>query len=285
MTQTIEATATTKVINRLRDLKETARDMFMIDPRNIIIDDGMNPRDYTLPENRAHLDALKESIKENGTLIPLTVRFDAKRKAAVLVDGECRLRANLELIADGVEIKAVPTIGADVTSEKDILLRAVISNQGKPLSDLELGGAFKRMYNFGWSEQDIAKKTGKSATYVKRCIELTNAPEEVKEMVANGEITPALAISEVRENGIGAIDLLRAAIEKRTDANKPATREQVKKVTQINLAPTAKKLFEDDIMHDLLNTDCPYLSVSREVMVRLALMLGLITEADMEAAA
>jgi hypothetical protein len=65
----------------------------MIDPRIIAVEDGHNPRDYNIPENRAHLDDLKASIRENGTISPLWVRYDAERRAAVLVDGECRLRA------------------------------------------------------------------------------------------------------------------------------------------------------------------------------------------------
>ena len=51
----------------------------MIDPRIIVINDGHNPRNYDLPENHAHLDALKVSIRENGTLVPLLVRYDAAR--------------------------------------------------------------------------------------------------------------------------------------------------------------------------------------------------------------
>ena len=99
-----------QTITRLRDLKVSARDQLMIDPRIIVTDDGHNPRNYNLPENHAHLDALTVSIRENGTLVPLLVRYDAARRAAILVDGECRLRANLELIAEGVEIETVPTI-------------------------------------------------------------------------------------------------------------------------------------------------------------------------------
>jgi ParB-like chromosome segregation protein Spo0J len=72
------------------------RDQIMFDPRIIVVEDGHNPRDYTIPENRAHLDDLKASIRENGTISPLWIRWDAENRAAVLVDGECRLRANLD---------------------------------------------------------------------------------------------------------------------------------------------------------------------------------------------
>ena len=108
--QSPSAEVTPTVVTRLKHLAETVRDVVMIDPRIVVVEDGFNCRDYTLSENRAHLDELKRSIKVNGTLVPLLVRYEAGTKSAVLIDGECRLRANLELIAEGVEILSVPTV-------------------------------------------------------------------------------------------------------------------------------------------------------------------------------
>ena len=75
-------------VTRLRDLKVSARDQLMLAPGDIHIEDGHNPRDYALSENHAHLESLKASIKVNGVLQPLLVRFDPITKSAVLVDGE-----------------------------------------------------------------------------------------------------------------------------------------------------------------------------------------------------
>jgi len=132
------------VVNRLRDLKDDngVRDMPMIDPRILVIEDQFNPRDYTLPENRAHLDELKQSIRANGTIKPLLVRWDAATKSAIVVDGECRLRANLELIAEGEEILAVPCVQVAGGNEAERLLTAITANTGKSLSKWELGTAF-----------------------------------------------------------------------------------------------------------------------------------------------
>lgn len=53
---------------RLRDLKTSgSRDVVPLPPHMIRIDPTHNPRDYRLPENRAHLDALAISvIKKHG---------------------------------------------------------------------------------------------------------------------------------------------------------------------------------------------------------------------------
>ena len=225
----------TKTINRLRDLKTSARDQLMIDPRIIIIDDGHNPRNYDLPENHAHLDALKRSIRENGTLVPMLVRYDAARKAAVLVDGECRLRANLELIAEGIEILTVPTIQVPSGNESDRLLVAITANTGKPLSKWELGAAFQRLYKFGWSEEQISTKTGYPSRFVSEAMELSDAPDEVKKLLSSQAVSPAFALSELRANGAAAVETLKAAAQTaQASGQKTAKRAKAPSTSNLN---------------------------------------------------
>jgi len=265
-----------KNITRLRDLRLSARDQFMIDPRIIVVEDGHNPRDYAIPENRAHLDDLKASIRENGTISPLWVRYDAEKKAAVLVDGECRLRANLELIADGVEIEAVPCIQVPGGNEPDRLLLAVVANQNKPLSELELGGAFRKLFNFGWTIDKIAKKSGQSVAFINRSLELADAPQAVQEMVKQQQVTPALAISEVRRNGAAAVETLKAkASAAKASGKKTATRGRETAPTVINLAPMVRKLLRDVKPADLANRDFAYIEVRRELLASIARLLEL----------
>lgn len=227
-----------KEVNRLRDLKTSARDQLMIDPRIIVVDDGHNPRNYVLTENRAHLDELKRSIRENGVLVPLLVRFDAARKAAVLVDGECRLRATLELIAEGVEIDTVPTVQVAGGNEGDRLLLAITANTGKPLSKWELGTAFQKLYNFGWAPEKISTKTGYNVRFVTEAMELSDAPDEVKQMLSSQAVTPSLALAELRANGAAAVQILQAkAVQAQSTGQKTAKRS--KSVPPKRTAPAA----------------------------------------------
>jgi len=224
------ANAATKEVTRLRDLKTSARDQLMIDPRIIIIDDGQNPRNYDLPENHDHLDELKRSIRENGVLVPLLVRYDAERKAAVIVDGECRLRAVLELITEGVEIETVPTIQVPGGNESDRLLTSITANTGKPLSKWELGGAFQRLYKFGWAEEKIATKTGYTDRFIREAMELADAPDEIKRLLSSQAVTPSLALAELRANGAAAVETLKAAAVAAQSTGKkgPAKRAKAK---------------------------------------------------------
>ena len=232
---------------RLRDLKTGARDMFSIPPSMICVEEGHNPRNYSLPENRAHLDELKRSIAQVGVLSPLWVRFDVpstgEKKTAVLVDGECRLRAVLELIAEGTEIRSVPVIQVEGKSETERLLLAITANTGKPLSKWELGGAFQRLYGKGLSHEEIATKTGYLEAFIVQCIELADAPDEVKQLLSSQAITPALALSELRTNGAAAVQTLQTiANEHKASGKKGAAKRAkapVKAAKASNSAPAA----------------------------------------------
>jgi ParB/RepB/Spo0J family partition protein len=266
-------------ITRLRDLKTSARDQLMIDPRIIVIEKGHNPRDYRLPENRAHLNALKASIKENGTISPLWVRFDPETKSAVLVDGECRLRANLELIQEGEDIAAVPTIQVPGKSESDRLFDALTANTGKPLSKWEAGNAFRRLHKFGHEPEAIAKKLGYPVRYVNEAMELNDAPDEVKYLLSEQAVSPAFALSAIRKSGSGATLVLRQAVEEQKAKGKKTATKTIQTKT-ITVQTLVRAMLADLEEGDLDNVDNEYISVDRKKLRKVVLAVGIDTKTN-----
>lgn len=210
----------------LRDIRQPGRrDVFFIDPKLIKIEKGFNPRQYDLFENRQHLDELKRSIVEVGVLVPLMVRWDGEQ--AILIDGECRLRSCLELIKEGIEIKAVPVLQETTGDEAQRLLLAISANKGKPLSLLEAGGAYKRLVAYGWGIPQIAARVGVSNRLVQDAIGLHEAPIEVKEMVSKGEVTPSLAKQVVKRKGDKAAAELKEKVSQAKAAGKKTAKREV----------------------------------------------------------
>jgi ParB/RepB/Spo0J family partition protein len=234
--------------NRMRDMKiNGSRDVMPIPPSVIKVDPNYNPRDYRLKENRDHLDELKASIREEGVRMPLICRWDFfapgdPAKSIIVTDGECRLRACLELLAEGVQIASVPVMQDDSKNEADRLLTSMLANGAKPLSKWEDGGAFKRFIRLGWNVDLIAKKTGKTKGYISQAVELADAPDEVKQLLSSQAVTPSLALAELRANGSAAVQNLQAAAKaaKSTGKKGPAKRAKKSKL------PPAKPRTENE---------------------------------------
>lgn len=205
---------------RMRDMKISgSRDVMPIPPNAIKVDPSHNPRDYRLPENRAHLDDLKRKIKAaGGVLRPLECRWDFLEpgdttKSIIVCDGECRLRATLELIDEGMEIASVPVMQSDAKNEGDRLIQALMLNEGKPLSQWEMGNAFKRFVRMGWTMSKIVERTGHTQKYIAHAIEMADAPDEVKEMLSAQAVTPSHALSVLRTmESSSAVHTLKAQV-------------------------------------------------------------------------
>lgn len=191
-------------------------DVVRVDPSIIVLEKDHNPRDYTLAENREHLDELKISIKALGVLHPLTVRWDGKIKAPILVDGECRWRAVMELIAEGHPMVSVPTVQAENADPAGRLISALVANTGKPLSKWELGASFKKLVTLGHTHEMIAEKCGYGLRFITECIDLADAPPEVKKLLSAQAVTPSFVTDAMKKFG----DEAPAQIQKAVDAAK-----------------------------------------------------------------
>jgi ParB family transcriptional regulator, chromosome partitioning protein len=255
-------------IERLRDLGSGRRDAIMMDPKIIQIEEDHNPRNYQLKENREHLDELKASIKVRGVLQPLLVRYDSQQQCAVLVDGECRLRAVLELIQSGLEIESVPVLQVQAGNETERLVLALTANTGKPLSKWESGTAFKRLANFGWSNAKIAEQIGYSERFIKEAIELTDAPEEVKHLLSEGAVTPSLVRYHMRKAGGNVTLSIRGEVEKAKAQGKKVAKRTMKKPESKVL--TAVRLLLKEFNADKLeDKEFPFIEVDRKKLLRL----------------
>jgi ParB/RepB/Spo0J family partition protein len=170
-------------------------DVYHIDPEHIDVVDGWNPRTDFGGE-----DELVASIKANGVKRPLLVRKTADNELK-LVDGERRLRAVFRARDEGAEIVSVPVIVEKKgTSEVDLFVDAIIANDGKPFLPTEEAAAFKKMVNWGLTQQQIAERTGKSVSHVRNRIELDGASPDVKRALNEGEINIGQAQTIAKES-------------------------------------------------------------------------------------
>jgi ParB/RepB/Spo0J family partition protein len=211
----------------LKGLAQGRSDIYRIDPRDIHVKAGWNGRDFNDPENEAHIEMLANSIAQCGVKEPLTVFWEKEgRKAegkAILINGECRLRATLLAISRGNEIKTIPVMTEDRhVNEADRLFSQVVRNSGKPFSPMEQAKVFKRLLDLGWQQSDIALKSGVSGSRVSQVLGLLSMPEPIKKLVSSGQVSASLAQKTIAEhNPQTAVHVLQdAAVMARAEGKK-----------------------------------------------------------------
>ena len=142
------------------------------------------------------IDELEKSIRKSGLLSPLVVRPSSDGKSFDLVAGERRLRAIKSLGKPWTENVAV-TIRTDLEDYLEARAVAIAENSedGRTnLSPIEIGNAAAEMLKKKWSIGKIAAETGIHSRKLQRCIELVEAPDEVRSRVEKGELGMVAAL-------------------------------------------------------------------------------------------
>ena len=154
--------------------------------REIPLDDiSANPRQ---PREEFDEDAMAElvaSISEVGVLQPVVVRPVGNSGKYELIMGERRWRASRR--AGQV---SVPAIIRD-TADEDLLREALLENiHRSELNALEEAAAYQQlMKDFGWSQDILAKRVGRSRPHISNTLRLINLPPGLQRQVASGVLS------------------------------------------------------------------------------------------------
>lgn len=208
---------------QLKDMAVSRAAVLNFDPRMIQMKEGLNARDLETEENKAHIEALSQSIAIDGVRVPLVIFQDGG--AVYLADWHCRLAATMLAIQHGADIKTVPCIPEPRgTNDVDRVLSQNIYNSGKRLTPLEEGVNYRKALALGATIPQIAAKVGRSATHVAAAIEMQAMPEAVKSLVREGAVSASLASKTVKREGS---DAATAVLKKAADDAKVAGKTRV----------------------------------------------------------
>ncbi len=142
-----------------------------------------NPNQPRMEFDTEALEGLKQSIRENGVIQPITVRrID---EGYELIAGERRLRAVQDL-----GYKKIPAFVMEVKSEDQMLELALVENiQREDLNPMEMAKAFDRLQKeYGLTQEQVAMKVGKDRATVANFIRLLKLPRQVQESLQKREI-------------------------------------------------------------------------------------------------
>ncbi len=130
------------------------------------------------------IESLSESIAEYGVLQPIVVKLNTNGFYTIIA-GERRWRA-----ARMAKLKEIPAIvkNTDEKQEKEI---ALIENlQRENLNAIEEALGMKELMDvYGLTQEDVAKKVGKSRSAVANSVRLLNLPEKVKQYIKEEKLS------------------------------------------------------------------------------------------------
>ncbi len=145
----------------------------------------LRPNPYQPRKNfdQESIDELRSSIEEHGILQPLVVRKSIKGYEIVV--GERRFRA-----AKDAKLETVPAVVREL-SDQQMMEMAILENlQREDLNPIEEALAYQTlMEKLSITQEEVAKRLGKSRPHIANHIRLLSLPPAIQELISSGKIS------------------------------------------------------------------------------------------------
>ena len=141
------------------------------------------------------LQELASSIKEHGVVQPVIVKKSIK--GYELVAGERRTRA-----CRLAGLKTVPAVVKDFNDQEMMEIALIENIQRENLNPIEEAMAYDAIiHGYNLTQEDVAKKFGKSRTYITNLLGLLKLPEETRRFVEEKKLSMshARALSKLED--------------------------------------------------------------------------------------
>lgn len=202
----------------MTDEKKTLKDLLeenIIEPDNEQVVDiplsliKPNPYQPRKEFDKESINELASSIKEHGVIQPIIVK--AVGNEYTIIAGERRYRASLSL-----NLTTIPAIIRTYDKAKMIELALIENLQREDLSAVDEANAYDLMIKeLGYSQVEVAKRVGKSRSYVTNMLGILRLPSEVLNMLKSNKISygHARALSKIADEA-RMIDLAHLIVMK-----------------------------------------------------------------------
>jgi ParB family chromosome partitioning protein len=129
------------------------------------------------------LEELARSIRAQGLMQPIVVRSIADNRYEIIA-GERRWRASQQ-----AGLERIPALVRNIPDEAAIAMALIENIQRENLSPIEEAMALQRLQQeFQLTQQQVADAVGKSRVSVANLLRLIALPEEIKTMLAHGDL-------------------------------------------------------------------------------------------------
>ncbi len=180
------------------------------------------------------LGELVESIKEKGIIQPLVVRQRGDQYQ--IIAGERRWRAARE-----AGLKEVPVVIQDVTEDWAYEIALIENIQREDLNPIEEAVAYRNLIDsFDLSQDEVAKRVGKSRSTIANSLRLLRLPENilhdvVQNTLSMGHARALLSLEQEEDMQEARTEIIARNLSVRD------TEELVRKIKQFGAAPPKNK--------------------------------------------
>lgn len=129
------------------------------------------------------LQELSDSIKQHGVFQPIIIKKSIK--GYEIIAGERRVKASAM-----AGLEEIPAIIRDFTDEEMMEIALLENLQRENLNPIEESRAYKKLIEaLNITQEELAKKLGKSRSYITNMIGLQNLPSQIQSFISENKIS------------------------------------------------------------------------------------------------
>lgn len=184
------------------------------------------------------IEELADSIREYGLLQPIVVKLN-KNGFYTIIAGERRWRASRL-----AGLKEIPAIIKDVTEQTEKEITLIENIQREDLNAIEEAQGIKELIDvYELTQEEVAKKLGRSRPAVANILRLLNLPKEIQELVKEEKLSQGHARALISlEN-----KTLAQEIAKKVIAEDMSVRQLEKYIASLSNKKTVKKPTKEEV--------------------------------------
>lgn len=199
------------------------------------------------------LNELANSIKEHGVFQPIIVKKSSV-KGYEIVAGERRVKASVM-----AGLSQIPAIVKDFSDQQMMEIALLENLQRENLNAIEEAMAYKNLLNsMGITQEELAKRLGKSRSHVTNMVGLLTLPEEVKDLIIDNKISMSHArVLSKLENKDEIIALANKIINENLnvrDLESVSKDESIEKTHKVIKKSTTEYSYVENVMCEKLGT-------------------------------